>query len=66
MVVRRISSAHTLDIPDEFRHLFLPGQEVAISADDEGRLVIIPVEQLRPRLLETFGMWSDRTDTARD
>ena len=66
MAVGRISTDHTLDIPDEFRDLFPPGQEVAIATDPQGRLVITPVEQLRSRLLETFGMWGDRTDMAGD
>lgn len=66
MAVGRISDEHTLDIPDEFRDLFPPGQQVAITTDPQGRLVITPVEQLRARLMETFGMWRDRPDMTRD
>ena len=36
------------------------------TGDPRGRLVITPVEQLRGRLMETFGIWRDRTDMTRD
>jgi hypothetical protein len=62
MVVARITPEYTLKIPDEFRPMIEAGQEVAISADAQGRLVVTPIEQIRARLMETFGMWADRTD----
>ena len=62
MIVARITPEYTLKIPDEFRPIFEAGQEVAISADAQGRLVVTPVEQIRAQLLETFGMWADRDD----
>ena len=56
MAVSRITSEYTLQIPDEFRGVLQADQEVAISADAQGRLVITPIEHIRARLLETFGM----------
>jgi hypothetical protein len=38
------------------------GQEIDISADTQGRLIITPIEHVRALLMETFGMWADRTD----
>jgi hypothetical protein len=63
MIVTRINQDYTLPIPDSFRRLLAVGQEVAISADVQGRLIVAPVEQFRAVLMETFGMWADRTDT---
>jgi hypothetical protein len=64
MVVARITPEYTLKIPDEFRAMIEAGQEVAISADAQGRLVVTPIEQIRARLMETFGMWAGRDDLA--
>lgn len=62
MIVSKINPDFTLDIPDRFRDLFEAGQEVSISADAQGRLIIVPLEQIQARLQETFGMWAGRTD----
>ena len=66
MVVSRIGSDYSVNIPDAFRELFEAGQEVAISADAQGRLVSTPVEQIQLRLQATFGMWADRDDLPTD
>jgi hypothetical protein len=66
MIVARITKEYMLKIPDEFRPLIEAGQEVAISADAQGRLVVTPIEQIRARLLETFGMWAGRDDAPID
>ena len=75
MIVARITKEYTLKIPDEFRPLIEAGQEVAtpaydagawVSADAQGRLVVTPIEQIRTRLLETFGMWAGRDDAPID
>ena len=62
MVLTRISPQYTVQIPDEYRSMMAAGEEVAITVDDQGRLIITPIEQIRAALLETFGMWADRTD----
>ena len=66
MVVTKIGQEFTLNIPDQFRQKFTPGQEVAVSTDAQGRLVVTPIEQIRALLMETFGMWADRTDLPAD
>lgn len=66
MIVTKISSEFTVSIPDEYREQFAPGQQIAVSADDRGRLVFTPIEQVRALLEETFGMWQDRTDIPTD
>jgi virulence-associated protein VagC len=66
MIVTTISPEYTVNIPNEFRQLLAVGQEVAISADPQGRLIITPIEQIRAILMESFGMWADRTDLPQD
>jgi hypothetical protein len=46
--------------------MFEAGQEVAVSADEQGRLIITPVKQIRARLQETFAMWAERDDIPSD
>jgi hypothetical protein len=66
MSVTKISSEFTVPIPDEFRARFMAGQQVLVSADAQGRLVLTPIEQIRARLMETFGMWANRADLPGD
>ncbi len=66
MVVTRITPKHTLDIPDEYRKALPIGQEVAITLDKQGRMVVTPVEKIRAALMESFGMWADRSDVPAD
>jgi len=52
-------------IQSKFQVNFAPGyagQEVSVSLDKQGRLIITPIEQVRAVLKETFGMWADRSD----
>ena len=64
MVVTRIDSDYTVHVPDALREEFQVGQEVAVSLDAQGRLIITPFQQIRARLQETFGMWSEQPDVA--
>ncbi len=66
MVVTRIDADYTVHIPDALREDFEVGQEVAVSIDAQGRLIITPIEQIRARLDETFGMWSEQPDASSD
>jgi bifunctional DNA-binding transcriptional regulator/antitoxin component of YhaV-PrlF toxin-antitoxin module len=66
MIVTKISKEFTLRIPEPYREIYGPGQEVAISADPQGRLVITPIEQVRAILAETSGIWADHADLAGD
>jgi bifunctional DNA-binding transcriptional regulator/antitoxin component of YhaV-PrlF toxin-antitoxin module len=66
MVTVHVSSDYTVKIPNKFRSRLHAGQEVAVSVDAQGRLIITPIEQMRALLQETFGMWADRTDIPTD
>ena len=66
MMTVTITRDFTLPIPAPLRRLFPAGQEVAISTDTQGRLIITPIEQVRAVLMETFGMWADRADLPPD
>ena len=39
---------------------------MAVAMDAQGRLVVTPLEKIRAQLMETFGMWADRTDIPSD
>ena len=39
---------------------------MAVAMDALGRLVVTPLEKIRAQLMETFGMWADRTDIPSD
>ena len=66
MVVTKIGPKYTLNIPDEFRKALPAGQEVAITIDKQGRMVVTPIEKIREALVESFGMWADRSDIPAD
>jgi bifunctional DNA-binding transcriptional regulator/antitoxin component of YhaV-PrlF toxin-antitoxin module len=66
MIRTKIDRGFTVNIPAPFRSRLSVGEEVVISSDAQGRLIITPVEQIRAQLMETFGMWSDRTDIPRE
>ena len=66
MVTVKLSTDYGLIIPAEFRRWLAGEQELAISVDAQGRLILTPVEHVRARLLETFGMWRDRADIPSD
>lgn len=66
MVVTRITPKHTLNIPDEFRKALPVGQEVAITLDEQGRMVVTPIEKIRAVLMESYGVWADRKDIPAD
>ncbi len=66
MIVTKIGDHYTLHIPDEYHDLIRVGQDVSIAADELGRLVITPIEQIEATLKATFGMWSDRPEAQTD
>jgi hypothetical protein len=51
-----------VEIPASLRSQLRVGQRVVVSLDTHGRLVLIPIEQARAVLDETFGAWAGRTD----
>lgn len=62
MVLAKITPKYTLSIPDEFRAALPVGQEVAITIDRQGRMIVTPIKKIREALAESFGIWADRTD----
>lgn len=66
MVLAKITPKYTLSIPNEFRKFLSAGQEVAITIDKQGRMVVTPIEKIREALVESFGIWADRTDMTAD
>jgi bifunctional DNA-binding transcriptional regulator/antitoxin component of YhaV-PrlF toxin-antitoxin module len=62
MDIVRISSEYTVEIPEELRQTLPAGVELSIDVDEQGRLVLTPIESARSVLRETFGIWSDRED----
>lgn len=66
MIVTKIEPEYKVNIPEQFRRHIQVGQDVAFSEDNLGRLTITPVEKIRDRLMETFGMWADRDDIPSD
>lgn len=66
MIRTKIHKDITVNTPPPVRSTLSVGQEIAITSDAQGRLVITPVQQVQPRLMETFGMWAGRTDLPDD
>jgi bifunctional DNA-binding transcriptional regulator/antitoxin component of YhaV-PrlF toxin-antitoxin module len=66
MVTVRVSAGYTVKIPSKFRPALHAGQEMAVSVDEHGRLILTPIEQVRAILDDTRGMWADRTDIPAD
>lgn len=62
MTVVTIGAGHLLTIPEPFAEMFKEGESVAMSTDEQGRLVIVPLAKIQAALRDTFGMWRDRTD----
>jgi len=62
MVTTRINPDFTVKIPGKFRRSLHAGQEISVGLDEQGRLILTPLKQIRAILNETFGMWADRTD----
>lgn len=66
MIITKIGKDYTLNIPLALRQKLTIGQEVGVSTDIQGRLIVTPLEQIQTVLLETFGLWADRTDLPTD
>ena len=62
MATVTIGPQYTVKIPENFRSQLRVGQKVALNLDEQGRLVLTPIEQARAILEETFGMWAGRSD----
>ncbi len=66
MTIAIVNSEFALNIPPQFQEFIQAGDKVSINVDSSGRLIITPIEMIRARLQETFGMWADRDDIPAD
>jgi hypothetical protein len=66
MTITTIDAGLKVAIPEPYADAFKVGQQVAISQDEHGRLVIAPLDYYRKVLDETFGMWQVRDDMPTD
>ena len=66
MALTRVSPRFTLKIPAQYRALLRAGRNVAIEPDEQGRLIITPVEAHDAALHATFGLWASRDDMPAD
>lgn len=66
MATTRVSPRYTLKIPAKYRSVIRAGRKVEIDSDDQGRLIITPLESPVVALLATFGLWSGREDLPAD
>ena len=66
MVVTRNSPQYTVTIPDKCYSKIAAGQEITVSVDAQGRLIITPIEQVRAIPMKAFGLWANCTDIPQD
>lgn len=66
MIRTRVSPRYTLKIPAQFREVIRPGHNVEINSDDQGRLIITPLDSPDIALMATFGIWAEREDMPAD
>ena len=66
MTVVTIGAGYRLTIPEPCSEMFKEGESVAMSTDEHGRLVIVPLAKIQAALSATFGLWRDRTDLPDD
>ena len=64
MVTIQIEKGFKLQLPEEVRRNLKIGDELIAMTDKAGRIVMFSPQQIQAELLETFGLWSDRTDIA--
>ena len=66
MATTRVSPRYTLKIPAKYRSVIRAGRKVEIASDEQGRLIITPLESPVVALMATFGLWSGREDLPAD
>lgn len=61
-----IEEGFRLTVPQELRDRLKVGDQVFVSVDHPGRLVLLSEERIRTVLKRTAGLWSDRKDIPDD
>lgn len=66
MLRTRIEKGYRVTIPEPLRPTLHEGEELLVSMDESGRIVLIPSERALQILERTAGMWQGRTDIPAD
>lgn len=66
MINVHIEPDFRIPLPESLRGLLSVGDEVAMMRDAEGRIVIVPSQEIAARLDATFGLWAGREDMPAD
>ncbi len=62
----QIEEGFRVTVPTDMRSGFKVGDEVVITSDRAGRIILISEELVRATLARTAGMWQGRTDIPSD
>ena len=66
MTTIQIEANYRVTLPESLRGLLQVGDQVAVTQDTEGRIMIMSAGQIMERLQETFGLWANRPDFPTD
>lgn len=66
MIYTKVEDDFRITIPEELRRSLEVGQELLVTMDKNGRLILIPESQIDAILQQTAGMWKRRTDIPAD
>lgn len=61
-----IEDGFRLTVPKDLRGELQVGDEVVITSDSAGRIVLLSEKRIRTALQQTAGIWQDRTDIPKD
>ncbi len=62
MSVVTIGPRYTVKIPESLRARLRVGQQMTVTMDEQGRLILTPVDQALAVLQSTFGIWAERPE----
>lgn|GEM_PF-1546341 len=66
MLLTRVESDFRITIPESLRLPLHVGDELLITTDHTGRIILIPKARIRAILQQTAGMWRGRQDLPAD
>jgi bifunctional DNA-binding transcriptional regulator/antitoxin component of YhaV-PrlF toxin-antitoxin module len=66
MLYTKIENDFRITIPEEMRRSLEVGQELLVTMDKNGRLILIPETKIKEILQQTAGMWQGRDDIPAD
>jgi len=61
-----VEKGFRLTVPKELRGEMQEGEELVITVDSAGRIVLLSEKRIRAALQRTAGMWEGRTDVPAD